>query len=62
MVKNMVNYMKKMGTYCKEFSELSDQDFNSAGGKGGVLAKLYQSKYPVPPGLIILPESFNSDV
>ncbi|UYP44795.1 hypothetical protein NEF87_001080 [Candidatus Lokiarchaeum ossiferum] len=57
----MVNNLKKMVSFCKEFSELSEQDFISAGGKGGMLAKLYQLKYPVPPGLIVFPESFNSD-
>jgi rifampicin phosphotransferase len=32
-----------------------------AGGKGGSLAKLYQSGYPVPPGFIILAAAFAED-
>jgi len=29
-----------------------------AGGKGGTLAYLYQRRYPVPDGLVILPSGF----
>ena len=32
-----------------------------AGGKGGTLARLFQSGYPVPDGLIFLPEEFEND-
>jgi pyruvate,water dikinase len=32
-----------------------------AGGKGKVLARLFQEKYPVPEGLIIFPSAFSGD-
>jgi phosphohistidine swiveling domain-containing protein len=45
----------------RTFDELTETDRNKAGGKGGTLAKLYQSKYPVPDGFVILPEAFSGD-
>ncbi len=42
----------------KTFSELTEAQLALAGGKGGVLAKLYQEGYPVPDGFVILPEAF----
>jgi len=33
----------------------------SAGGKGGTLARLLQAGYPVPDGLIVLPAAFTGD-
>jgi pyruvate,water dikinase len=42
----------------KLFSELSIEDLQSAGGKGGNLARLLKAGYPVPDGLVILPEGF----
>ena len=41
-----------------EFSALPPALFAAAGGKGGTLARLAQAGYPVPPGLVILPEAF----
>ncbi len=43
------------------FDELLPEQQRSAGGKGGVLARLYQSGYPVPDGLVILPAAFAAD-
>lgn len=44
-----------------EFGELTTGQKSSAGGKGGVLAKLYQAGYPVPEGFVILPGAFADD-
>ena len=43
------------------FNELRAEYLDSAGGKGGMLAKLYQSGYPVPEGFVILPAAFSGD-
>lgn len=40
------------------FKELSSDKKIQAGGKGGTLARLYQAGYPVPDGIIILPDAF----
>ena len=45
----------------RTFSELTEIERRRAGGKGGTLAKLYQQKYPVPDGFVILPEAFSGD-
>jgi len=45
----------------RAFSELAAEQQSSAGGKGGTLARLYQSGYPVPEGFVILPTSFQGD-
>lgn len=43
------------------FSQFSEQEHaNQAGGKGGMLARLYQSGYPVPDGFIILSTAFDN--
>jgi phosphohistidine swiveling domain-containing protein len=42
----------------KPFNELTDEELSSAGGKGGNLARLFKVGYPVPDGLVILPEGF----
>jgi len=43
------------------FAELKPDQQARAGGKGGTLARLYQSGYPVPEGLVILPAEFEDD-
>ena len=43
------------------FEELPPEQWPSAGGKGGTLARLYQAGYPVPNGLIVLPPAFDGD-
>jgi len=45
----------------RTFSDLTESERGKAGGKGGTLSRLYQSKYPVPDGFIILPEAFSGD-
>jgi pyruvate,water dikinase len=43
------------------FRELNNKQQVAAGGKGGTLARLLQSGYPVPDGFVILPEAFKED-
>jgi len=43
------------------FSSFSEREYASAGGKGGMLAKLYQKGYPVPDGFVIFPDSFDGN-
>ena len=43
------------------FRNLSKAERQMAGGKGGTLAYLYQRRYPVPDGLVILPSGFADD-
>ena len=45
----------------KSFSKLKPADWQSAGGKGGNLARLTQSRFPVPDGFVILPDGFRGD-
>jgi pyruvate,water dikinase len=45
----------------QSFSEINNATTPLAGGKGAVLAKLYQSGYPIPDGFIILTTAFNDD-
>ncbi len=40
------------------FDELTLDQQQMAGGKGGMLAKMYQEGYPVPEGFVILPSAF----
>ncbi|MHA1947150.1 MAG: hypothetical protein ACW97W_13685, partial [Candidatus Hodarchaeales archaeon] len=43
------------------FSELKPESQVLAGGKGRVLAQLFQSGYPIPDGFIILPTAFREN-
>lgn len=43
------------------FSRLPVEEAARAGGKGRVLARLYQAGYPVPDGCILLPDAFDQD-
>lgn len=43
------------------FEELSPELQSLAGGKGGMLARLYRGGYPVPEGLVVLPTAFRED-
>jgi len=44
------------------FSQLSESDHAGlAGSKGEMLAKLYQSGYPVPDGFVILSTAFDEN-
>jgi rifampicin phosphotransferase len=44
-----------------DFQALPPALFSSAGGKGGTLARLAQAGYPVPGGLVVMPQAFNGD-
>lgn len=39
----------------KSFKELTPGLQAFAGGKGGMLAKMFQAGYPVPEGFVVLP-------
>jgi rifampicin phosphotransferase len=52
------NEMQKM---IYRFEELSSDLQHFAGGKGGSLAKLYQSGFPVPEGFVIAAPAFVDD-
>jgi phosphohistidine swiveling domain-containing protein len=43
------------------FNELEEEEFTSAGGKGGTLARLHQAGFPVPDGFVIMPNAFADD-
>ena len=43
------------------FEELSSDLQHLAGGKGGSLAKLYQSGFPIPEGFVIAASAFADD-
>jgi len=45
----------------RSFDELTAGQQASAGGKGGMLARLHQKGYPVPDGFVILPTAFEGD-
>lgn len=46
----------------KHFRELSPELYKFAGGKGGMLAKMFKGGYPVPEGFVILPSAFREDI
>lgn len=43
------------------FAEFDVDQQSQAGGKGSVLARLFQRRYPVPDGFIIFPGAFDGD-
>ncbi|MEL7567741.1 MAG: PEP/pyruvate-binding domain-containing protein [Dehalobacterium sp.] len=45
----------------KSFQELTPELQACAGGKGGMLARLFQSGYPVPEGFVVLPAAFQGE-
>lgn len=45
----------------RSFNELTSEQQLLAGGKGGTLLRLYQARYPVPEGFVILPTAFVGD-
>jgi rifampicin phosphotransferase len=47
--------------YVRGFREMAGNQFHLAGGKGSVLARLYQAGYPVPDGFVIFPVAFSLD-
>ena len=50
-----------MGNMVKSFKELTSDLQAYAGGKGGMLSKMYQEGYPVPDGFVIMPSSFENE-
>lgn len=50
-----------MSDMVKSFRKITQDLQGEAGGKGGILARLYQSGYPVPDGFIIFPSAFEND-
>ena len=50
-----------MTSMVKSFKELTPELQPFAGGKGGMLAKMFQSGYPVPEGFVILPSAFQNE-
>ncbi|HSR30948.1 MAG TPA: PEP/pyruvate-binding domain-containing protein, partial [Anaerolineae bacterium] len=50
-----------MADVVRSFEELAANQQPLAGGKGGMLARLFQAGYPVPQGFVILPEAFTGD-
>ncbi len=45
--------------YVKWFSELTNKDVGSAGGKGASLGEMFSNKFPVPPGYVITAQSYD---
>ena len=52
----MVKISKKR--LVRSFNELTKEEIQSAGGKGGILALLFQKKYPVPNGFVLMDQAF----
>ncbi|WP_326909873.1 PEP/pyruvate-binding domain-containing protein [Sedimentibacter sp. MB31-C6] len=50
-----------MENMVRSFKELTPELQAYAGGKGSMLAKMYQSGYPVPDGFVILPSAFENE-
>lgn len=43
------------------FDELTPSMYAFAGGKGTMLARMYQRRYPVPEGFVVLPSAFEDE-
>lgn len=50
-----------MNNMVKSFKALTPELQVYAGGKGSMLAKMYQEGYPVPDGFVILPSAFENE-
>jgi phosphohistidine swiveling domain-containing protein len=50
-----------MGIMVKHFKELTPEQQAQAGGKGGMLARMFQEGYPVPEGFVVLPPAFQDE-
>ncbi|HYG59515.1 MAG TPA: PEP/pyruvate-binding domain-containing protein [Symbiobacteriaceae bacterium] len=44
------------------FGDMTGQQMALAGGKGGMLAKMLQARYPVPDGFVVTPAAFEGDL
>ena len=45
--------------YIKWFSEITNKEVNSAGGKGASLGEMFRNKFPVPPGYVITAQAYD---
>lgn len=50
-----------MNNMVKSFQELTPELQVLAGGKGGMLARMFQAGYPVPEGFVIFPSAFQEE-
>jgi phosphohistidine swiveling domain-containing protein len=50
-----------MTNMVKSFKELTPELQRFAGGKGGMLAKMFLGGYPIPEGFVILPPAFQNE-
>ncbi|KPU45995.1 chondramide synthase cmdD [Oxobacter pfennigii] len=50
-----------MTNIVKRFKDLTPEFQAFAGGKGSMLAKMFQSGYPVPEGFVVLPSAFEEE-
>jgi pyruvate,water dikinase len=50
-----------MGNMIKNFKEFTTELQPFAGGKGAMLARMYQEGYPVPDGLLVLPAAYQEE-
>ena len=50
-----------MATMVTSFKELAPEQRVFAGGKGGMLARMYQAGYPVPEGFVVFPAAFQEE-
>lgn len=50
-----------MTNMVKGFKELAPELQRFAGGKGGMLSRMFQDGYPVPEGFVVLPSAFNGE-
>ena len=48
-----------MTNMVKSFKELTPELQIIAGGKGGMLSRMFQDGYPVPEGFVVLPTAFD---
>lgn len=50
-----------MGNMVKSFNDLTPDLQAFAGGKGGMLSRMFQDGYPVPEGFVVLPSAFQKE-
>lgn len=50
-----------MNQHVLSFAELDKSSLSFAGGKGGMLARMFQDGYPIPEGFVILPSAFHAE-
>ena len=45
--------------YIKWFSDITNKDVQTAGGKGASLGEMFRNKFPVPPGYVITAQAYD---